>query len=386
MQSVRVSRKAAARLSTGHPWIFASDVVDRSDAAAGSAVAVHDLSGRSLGVAHYSESSLIALRMLDRGRPTIDASFYRKRIEAAAALRHRRVRDTDAYRLVHAEADLLPGLIVDRYGDCLVLQSLTQGMNAAQPWIVESLIALFSPRAIIARNDAAVREKENLPRNVAVVHGDAPEFVDALMNGMRLRADLLRGQKTGVFLDQRENYLAVRNYAHGRALDCFTCTGGFALHLASVCPVVDAVDSSEEALKTAEWNRQANSISHVHFRQADMFDLLAAYSSSRRTYDTVILDPPALAKSRSSVDAAARAYRELNTRALRLLSPGGVLVSCSCSHHMSEAALLSVIAEASLETNRTLRVLERRTQSLDHPVLVTVPETSYLKCLIFEVA
>lgn len=385
MQSIRVSRKAVARLSTGHPWVFTSDLIDKKDATGGSAVAVLDPAGRSLGVAHYSDSSLISLRMLDRGRPTVDAAFYRKRIGAAAAMRARLVHNTDAYRLVHAEADLLPGLVIDRYGDCFVLQSLTQGMNAAQPWIVEALIELFSPRSIVARNDAAVRDKETLPRSVDVVHGEAPEFVEFSMNGMRWRTDLLHGQKTGVFLDQRENYQAVRNYAHGRALDCFTCTGGFALHLASVCEIVDAVDSSEEAIKSAEWNRQANSISHVHFRQADMFDLLAAYSSSRRTYDTVILDPPALAKSRNALDAAARAYRELNTRALRLLPPGGTLVSCSCSHHMSEAALLAVIAGASLETNRTLRVLERRTQSLDHPTLLTVPETNYLKCLIFEV-
>jgi 23S rRNA (cytosine1962-C5)-methyltransferase len=385
MQSVRVSRKAVARLATGHPWIFQSDILDATDASPGAAVAVVDPSGRSLGVAHYSASSLISLRMLDRGRPVVDAPFYRKRLEAAAALRSRRLHDTSAYRLVHAEADLLPGLVIDRYHDCFVLQSLTQGMNAAQPWIVEALIDLFSPRAIVARNDAAVRDKENLPRTVEVVHGEAPEFVEFSMNGMRWRTDLLHGQKTGVFLDQRENYQAVRNYAHGRALDCFTCTGGFALHLASVCQVVDAVDSSAEALKSAEWNRQANAISHVHFRQADMFDLLAAYSSSRRTYDTVVLDPPALAKARNAVDAAARAYRELNARALRLLPPGGILVSCSCSHHMSEAALLSVVAEASLETNRTLRVLERRTQSSDHPILLTVPETSYLNCIVFEI-
>ncbi len=385
MQSIRVNRKAVARLSTGHPWVFTSDLADKKAATGGSAVAVLDPHGRSLGVAHYSDSSLISLRMLDRGRPTVDAAFFRKRIEAAAAMRARHVRDTEAYRLIHAEGDLLPGLVIDRYGDCFVLQSLTQGMNAAQPWIVEALVDLFSPRAIVARNDAAVRDQDNLPRTVDVGHGQAPEFAEFTMNGMRWRTDPLHGQKTGVFLDQRENYQAVRNFAHGRALDCFTCTGGFALHIASVCEIVDAVDSSEEAIQSAEWNRKANSISHVHFRQADMFDLLAAYSSSRRTYDTVILDPPALAKSRSAIDAAARAYRELNTRALRLLPPGGTLVSCSCSHHVSEGALLSVIAEASLETNRTLRVLERRTQSIDHPTLLTVPETNYLKCLIFEV-
>jgi len=388
MQTIRVSRKAAARIASGHPWIYTSDLIDRKDAQGGSVVAIIDPAGRSLGVAHYSDSSLISLRLLDRGRPTVDAAFFRKRIEAAAAVRKRHVRETGAYRLVHAEADLLPGLVIDRYADCFVLQALTQGMNAAQPWIVEALCDLYSPRAIVARNDVAVREKENLPRTVAVVHGETVELsepIELAMNGMRWRANLLHGQKTGVFLDQRENYLAVRNYAHGRALDCFTCTGGFALHMASVCETVEAVDSSEEALTTAAWNRDANGISNVTFREADLFDLLAAFSSSRRTYDTVVLDPPALAKSRSALDAAGRAYRELNARALRLLPPGGVLVSCSCSHHMNEAALLGAIAEASLETNRTLRVLERRSQSKDHPIVLTIPETSYLKCLIFEV-
>lgn len=385
MPSIRVNRKAVARLASGHPWVYSSDLIDAKGAEPGSTVSVVDPSGRSLGVAQYSASSLISLRMLDRGRPTVDAGFFRKRIEAAAAVRARRVRDTDAYRLVHAEADQLPGLIIDRYGDCFVLQSLTQGMNAVQPWVVEALVELYAPRAIVARNDAAVREKENLPRTIEVVDGSLDAPVDIAMNGMRWRADLLHGQKTGVFLDQRENYLAVRNYAHGRALDCFTCTGGFALHLASVCETVEAVDSSEEALKTAEWNRNTNGIANVSFREADLFQLLAAFSSSRRSYDTVVLDPPALAKSRSSLEAAARAYRELNARALRLLPPGGILISCSCSHHMNEAALLSVLAEASMETNRTLRVLERRGQALDHPILLTIPETSYLKCLILEV-
>lgn len=385
MQSVRVNRKAAARLATGHPWVYSSDLAGSRQIEAGAVVSVQDPSGRSLGVAHYSSSSLIALRLLDRGRPAVDAAFFKKRIEAAAGLRQRRVRGSEAYRLVHAEADLLPGLIIDRYGSHFVLQALTQGMDAATAWITAALIDLFQPQSIVARNDAAVREKESLPRTVEVIHGALEAPVELMMNGLRWRADLLHGQKTGVFLDQRENYLAARAYAHGRALDCFTCTGGFALHLASVCESVEAIDRSESALATAHWNQQANGVANVTFREADLFQILAAFSSSRRTYDTVILDPPALTKSRANLDAAARAYRELNARALRLLPSGGILVSCSCSHHMSEAALLSVIAEAAQETNRSLRVLDRRGQSQDHPVLLAVPETAYLKCLIFEV-
>ncbi|MGA2594140.1 MAG: class I SAM-dependent methyltransferase, partial [Bryobacteraceae bacterium] len=202
---------------------------------------------------------------------------------------------------------------------------------------------------------------------------------------LRLQADLLHGQKTGIFLDQRENYNAAARYARGKALDCFTSTGGFALHLASRCESVEAVDSSAAALAAAARNAGLNGISNIEFREADVFDLLAAYSSARRQFATVILDPPAFAKSRRSLEGATRGYKEINLRALRLLGPGGILVTCSCSHHLSEAALLELVAEASLDAGRQLRVLERRTQSQDHPILLTVPETLYLKCLILEV-
>jgi len=206
------------------------------------------------------------------------------------------------------------------------------------------------------------------------------------MNGFLMEADLLHGQKTGVFLDQRENYLAAARYATGRALDCFTSTGGFALHLSRTCESVEAVDSSAPALATAQRNADANSISNVTFREADVFELLSGYSSARRAFDLVVLDPPAFAKSRGQIEAAARGYRDINLRALRLLGPGGILVTCSCSHHMGEAALLDIVAEASLDAGRTLRVLERRVQAQDHPILLTVPETLYLKCLILQVA
>ena len=205
------------------------------------------------------------------------------------------------------------------------------------------------------------------------------------MNGFRLEADLLRGQKTGVFLDQRENYLWAARYARGKALDCFTSTGGFALHLARACESVEAIDSSAGALATAQRNADANGISNVSFRQADAFDLLTSYASARRAFDVVVLDPPAFAKSRRQLEGALRGYKDVNLRALRLLGPGGILVTCSCSHHVSEATLLGIVAEASLDAGRTLRVLERRTQSQDHPILLTVPETHYLKCLILQV-
>ena len=386
MNEVKVNRRGSERVASGHPWIFASDVTDRGAATPGEAVKVTDPRGRALGVAHYSSTSQIALRMLTNQVREIDRDFYLQRLHAAEAHRRAVVRQTDAYRAVHAEADLLPGLIVDRYGDFLVMQTLDQGTDAAKPIIASSLQELFAPRGIIARNDSAVRSKEELPLETTVLMGDVPDSVSLNMNGLALTADLLHGQKTGIFLDQRENYLAAALYARGgHALDCFTSTGGFALHLAPECDSVEAVDSSAAALERGRCNAAANSIGNIEFREADVFDLLTGYASARREFAMVVLDPPAFTKSRRNLEAAGGAYKEINLRALRLLPPGGILVTCSCSHHMSEAALLEVVAQASLDARRMLRVLERRTQAQDHPILLTVPETLYLKCLVLEV-
>jgi len=250
---------------------------------------------------------------------------------------------------------------------------------------VGGLADLFSPRGIVARNDASVRTREALPLESGAIFGEVPDTVEFQMNGLRLHADLLHGQKTGIFLDQRENYVAAARYARGKALDCFTSTGGFALHLAPVCESVEALDSSATALAVAARNAACNGISNIEFREADVFVALAAYASARRQFQTVILDPPAFAKSRSQVEDAIRGYKEINLRALRLLNPGGILVTCSCSQRLSESAFLELLAQASLDAGRQLRVLERRTQGLDHPILLTVPETHYLKCLILEV-
>ena len=281
-----------------------------------------------------------------------------------------------------SEADLLPGLIVDRYDAYLVIQTLSQGMDRARDLIVHCLKELVSPAGILARNDAAVRKLESLPLEVVVLSGEVPERVAIEMNGLHLEADLLKGQKTGVYLDQRENYIAAASHAHGRVLDCFTSTGGFALHTARRAESVEAVDSSANALATAESNARANSISNIQFRQADVFDFLSGID---RKYGTIVLDPPAFAKSRKMLDDAAKGYKEINLRALKLLEPGGILVTCSCSHHVSEAMLFEIVAEAALDAGKTLRVLERRTQAADHPILLTVPETLYLKCQILEV-
>jgi 23S rRNA (cytosine1962-C5)-methyltransferase len=408
LTAVRVNRKGADRVASGHPWIFSSDVIERGGATPGAVVQVVDHKGRAIGIAHYSSKSQICLRLLGTRVEEVDAQFYERRLVAALKYRGAElvgrtpwsaadalvgpggvtpsiVSESDAYRLVHAEADLLPALIVDRYGDYLAVQTLDQGMDRAKDWIVAGLINLLSPKGIVLRNDAAVRRKEDLPLETVLAHGEIPPAVPVRINGLQFHADLLEGQKTGIFLDQRENYVAAARYASGKALDCFTSTGGFALHLAAKCESVEAVDSSAEALATAELNRQANGIANVEFREANVFDLLAGYSSARREFSIVILDPPAFAKTRGTLEGAARGYKEINLRALRLLGQGGVLVTCSCSHHMSEAMLLEIVAAASLDAGRNLRVLERRTQSQDHPILLTVPETHYLKCLILQV-
>ena len=377
LPTVRVNRKAASRVTSGHPWIFRSDIVDTADAGAGDVVKVVDERNRPLCQAHYSSASLIALRRLP------DPLDWRTALRAALEFRECYVHDTDAYRLVHAEGDFLPALIVDRYGDYFTLQALDQGMDRATPEIVEALQDRFTPKGIVARNDAAVRTQENLPREIRILQGEVPERISVRMNGLTFVVDLQHGQKTGIFLDQRENYVAAARYARGRALDCFTSSGGFALHLAGRCEHVEGVDSSERALGAARANQEANGIGNLHFREADVFDLLSGLSPDSR-YDTIVLDPPAFAKSRKQIDRAMGAYRDINLRAMKALNPGGILVSCSCSHHVSEAELLAVIAQAALDARRTLRVLERRTQSADHPILLTVPETHYLKCLIFE--
>lgn len=307
------------------------------------------------------------------------------RIAAAQTHRERIVRDTTAYRLVHAEADQLPGLVIDRYGDCFSVQTLNQGMDKATPEIVAALEAQFSPRAIVARNDSAVRTLEDLPRETKILSGEIDAPVPVTMNGFAMNADLLHGHKTGVFLDQRENYLAAARYGKGKALDCFTSTGGFALHLARVCDSVEAADSSLPALTTADQNATNNNLSNIDFIEADVFELLTSYTSARKTFDLVVLDPPAFAKSRKQVDGAARGYKDINLRGLRLLESGGILVTCSCSHHMTEAALVEIAAAAASDSGRTVRVLEVRRQAQDHPVLLSVPETLYLKCLILQV-
>lgn len=381
MVTVKVSRKGANRVASGHPWIYSSDVFDRGEAQAGDVVFVADERSRVLGTAHYSSTSQITLRFLSTKREPIDREFYLRRLQQAIEHRKLVVQNSNACRLVFSEADLLPGLIVDQYGPYLVVQFLTQGMDRASAEILSCLQELLQPAGILARNEAAVRKLEGLPQSVDVLAGEIPEKVPVQMNGLRLTADLIKGQKTGIYLDQRENYVAAAKYARGKVLDCFSSTGGFALHVAKNVESVDAVESSPLAIETARVNAEANGITNIEFRQADVFDYLSGRPGK---YSTIILDPPAFAKTRKQIDDAARGYRDINVRALKMLEPGGVLVTCSCSHHMSEGLLAEIVAQAALDACKTVRVLERRTQAADHPILLTVPETLYLKCLILE--
>jgi len=368
-------------VENGHPWIFSSDVVDRGEAQTGDSVLVAERNGRPLGTAHYSAASQITLRMLSRKPIETGVEFFRERIVAALRLRQQTLLGATSYRLVHSEADFLPALVIDRYGDYFTVQLLDQAMDRAADTIAQVLGELFAPAGIVARNDAAVRSHEDLLRENRVLQGEIPEQVEIEMNGLRWQVSLEHGQKTGIYLDQRENYRAAARYAGGCALDCFTSSGGFALHLAAACEHVEGIDSSAAAVEAARRNAERNGISNVEFREADVFEVLG---STGKRYGTVVLDPPAFTKSRGKVEAALRGYKEINLRALKLLEPGGTLVTCSCSHHVSEAELFEVVAAASLDAGRTLRVLERRTQAPDHPVLLTVPETHYLKCLILQ--
>jgi 23S rRNA (cytosine1962-C5)-methyltransferase len=382
--TVTISLRGAERLASGHPWIYRSDVVTSAGAEPG-VVRIIDTKNRVLGQALYSGNSQITLRLLTRSARPVDVAFFTERIRTAAAFREQVTAGAQAYRLVAAEGDLLPSLIVDRYGDCYVLQTLSQGMDRMKSMVVEILQKEFSPRAIIERNDAAVRGLEGLPEQCSLLAGEDVGEVVVEENGVKMCFDLLRGQKTGGYLDQRENRAAAAGYARGRALDCFTYTGGFALTISSHCDSVLGVDSSADALRQADRTRALNALSNVEWKEANCFDFLKAADQERQRFDTVVLDPPAFARQKASRESALRGYKELNLRAMKILNPGGFLVTCSCSFHVSEADLLEAIAEAALDAHRTVVVVERRTQSRDHPILLTVPETHYLKCLILRV-
>ncbi|MDX6712886.1 MAG: rRNA (cytosine1962-C5)-methyltransferase [Blastocatellia bacterium] len=384
-QQAIVAKRAVDRIRGGHLWIYRSDVVSVNGAAPGSVVSILDENGRFQGRAMFSDRSEITLRILTLRDEQIDREWWRRRLRAAFQRRRNIGPDTDSYRLVYAEGDLLPSLIIDRYRDVLVLQTLSQGTEHFKDLIVSLLIEELEPRAIIERNDVKVRKLEGLEMSTGVLFGDAPQELEISQDGLRFVVHPLAGQKTGSFLDQRENRIAAKNQASGRGLDCFTFNGAFALHLSARCESVIGVDISGEAIKAAKRNAALNQCENVSFIESNVFDTLREMESSGERFDTIVLDPPAFAKNRGSVHAAIRGYKEINLRALKLLNTGGVLISCTCSYHMSESMFLEVIADAAVDSKRRVQLVEKRMQSSDHPVLVNVPETYYLKCVIVRV-
>jgi 23S rRNA (cytosine1962-C5)-methyltransferase len=382
---VVVNARGVARIRGGHPWVYRSDVVSSEGAGRGSLVEVKSERGRFLGTAFYSTASEIALRLLSHAHVDNLAQLLRERVRSAVKYRNKVVRDSDAYRVVFSEADELPGLIVDRYNDVLVLEALTQATDDRdlKQSVVAELVEQLAPDGIVERAEPRIRQFEQLsPTGGGLLYGHKTETTFA-MNGVRFHHQALAGQKTGAFLDQRENYAAAAGYAHGDALDVFCYQGGFALHLARACPRVTAVDSSRPALEIAEKNAVLNpGVPEIEWIEANAFDLLKDYAAAGRQYDTIVLDPPAFSRSRRALQTALRGYKELNLRALKMLRPGGILVTCSCSYHVAEAEFVEMLASAALDAHRFVRILDERGQAKDHPVVLTIPETGYLKCVI----
>jgi 23S rRNA (cytosine1962-C5)-methyltransferase len=385
--AVTVTRRGADRLAAGHLWIYRSDV-ERSATGIepGDVVVVQDARGRFLGKAFWSARSQIALRVVTREDEAIDEELLGARLASAIALRERAFGDEPFARLVHGEADLLPGLVVDRYGDVAVVQTLIPATERRKALLVDLLCRALPLRAVVERNDVRVRELEGLPRTKGVLRGDAPGVVDLVEGGVRMRLDVLDGQKTGAFLDQRENHLRAGEYARGTCLDCFSYAGGFALQLARRAERVVAVEMQAPAAALLRENVALNRAANVEVVEANAFDHLRDLAEAEPAFDLVVLDPPAFAKNKEALPGARRGYKEINLRALQILRPGGVLVTASCSYHLSEEALESILLDAANDAGRRVQVLERRGAGRDHPVLLGVPETRYLKCFFVRVA
>ena len=381
MSVVTITHRGEERIRSGHPWIYKSDVA-KTDASGGDTVRVIGTRGRDLGRALYSDRSEIALRFLTRGVEPADVTLWRSRLSQAIRFREALDIDATAYRLVHGEADLLPSLIVDRYGDYLVVQALSQGVDRLMPELTPLLVDLLHPAGILARNDPRVRLLEGLEQRVDVLHGTVPDQIEVREGQVSYLVDPYRGQKTGLFLDQRENRFAAARYARGRLLDAFSYNGGFALALAPRCDEVLAIDISDDAVERIRLNAERNGLANVQARAMNVFDELRELERRGDRFDTIVLDPPAFAKNKASVRKALSGYKEINLRALKLLATGGFLVTCSCSYNVSEGDFADVLASAAVDARADVAVVEKRMQGRDHPVLMTVPETYYLKCFI----
>jgi 23S rRNA (cytosine1962-C5)-methyltransferase len=384
---VRISRRGAERLQGGHLWIYRGDVESApATLEAGDVVALVDGRGRFLAKAFWSARSKIALRVVTRDEEPVDEAFLAARLSAAIALRERAFGPGEQFvRLVHGEADLLPGLVVDRYGDAAVMQTLVPATDRRKQLLADLLASALSLRTVVERNDVRVRELEGLTQVKGVLRGEAPGPVEYREGEVRMRVDLLAGQKTGTFLDQRENHLRAGEYAHGRCLDCFSYAGGFALQLARRAASVIAVEMQPGAAGLLRENAALNHAGNLEVVEANAFDYLRDRAEEEPAFDLVVLDPPAFAKNKESLPAARRGYKEVNLRAMQVLRPGGILVTASCSYHLSEQALEELVLDAANDAGRRIQVLERRGAGRDHPVLLGVPETRYLKCFVLRV-
>ena len=379
-----VSAKGARRWQQGHPWIYRSDIATRPSAPA-AAVRVADHRGKPIGVALWSPTSEISLRMVDHSdRATLDGDWWKRRLGSAIERRASLGETSNAFRLVHGEGDACPSLVCDRYDRWLVVQLMSAGLEAFRDVIVETLDELVRPEGILARNDVALRSKERLSQNVEVLRGTVPETIEVNEHGVRFLAAPWKGQKTGAFLDQRENRVLIGQHARGRALDCFSYHGSFALHLARKAESVIALDVSSEALARARENCALNGITNVDLVEADTFDYLRERERARETFDTIVLDPPAFAKTRASLPAAIRGYKDINLRAMRLLSRNGLLFTASCSFHLTKPLFLEMLQDAAADSGRRIMLRAITAQPVDHPEVVTIPETGYLKGALLE--
>ncbi len=384
--TIRITKKGSDRWKAGHPWIYQADLEKKPESLeGGEVVRVEDARGYFLGQAFFSRDSLISLRWLSWSDEEISTDFFRARLAAADALRRRALPDETAYRVVHGEADLLPGLVVDRFGDCLSVQFLHKATEQRKTLFTELLLDLFKPRAIVNRSDANVRKLEGLQPEKGVLHGTLNGPVTYREGHVTLEADLLTGQKTGAFLDQRDNHVLASEWAHGEALDCFSYAGGFALQLALRAKQVTAVEISEAACAQIEANARRNQLSNLTVTCANAFDFLRDALDEGRRFDTIVLDPPSFAKSKGAVQAATRGYKEINLRAMQLLNPGGVLITASCTHHVDEARFEDMLDSAAADAKRRVQIVEKRGAGRDHPVLLSLRETRYLKCFVLRV-
>ena len=388
MQIIKLKKNEEKRILNGHPWVFSNEIENfSSQIEPGTIVDIEDYKGRFIGRGYFNPRSLISVRLFTTKRENIDEAFFKKRIADAYEYRKNIFPSETSYRMVYSEGDFLPGLIIDKYENIMVIQSLTAGIEKQLNDICNILIEEFKPEAIIAKNDTAIRELEGLKLETKILYGKTPEITAIERNGLKFEVDVISGQKTGFFFDQCENYLRLADIVKGKdVLDCFCYIGGWSLHAARYgAKSVNGIDSSEKAISTAKENASLNGLADkCNFEIADVFEKLRGLNKEGKKFDVVILDPPAFAKSRAKIASAIKGYKEINLQAMQLLRPRGYLITCSCSHHLSQEMFFDLLNVAALDAKRAARLVELRTQARDHPMLLAVKETAYLKCAILQ--